>query len=253
MDPREELEACRARLAELQVRYEQLEAELRSANEFRSLFLTAIAHDLRTPLTAILGFTALVKRDGASEDARHAAAEQIEFAAATLRARVEDLLAVAAIDFEGVPTAPFDVRPVAVAAVDGVDASVDMPAGPCMALGDEDGARRVLRHMVEVCAHLARDGKVQVRVRPDGDEICSTVSEPTSAFSTEELETLFERFLGLPGWASAPESGVGLYVAKRLAEAQGGSLLVVPGDPKGVTLLFTLPAAARFAPAEPLR
>jgi two-component system sensor histidine kinase KdpD len=228
---------------------ERAEAE-RRLESLRSALLTAVSHDLRTPLTTIKGIAHEV-----AHGANPARAAVIEAEADRLNALVGDLLDLSRIQAGA-------VRPnVAVNTVDELlgaalqraagalgdrPVAVDLPPDDLLAgYFDFTQALRVLVNLLENAAKYAPPGTpVEVRARRDGDRLVLTVLDLGPGVPASERERIFEPFYRPPG--TPPDvrgTGLGLSIARGLAEAQGGAVRYEPRPGGGSAFVLELPAA----------
>jgi len=94
-------------------------------------------------------------------------------------------------------------------------------------------------------------GRVRLSARPGSDGVDFRVSDSGVGIAADELPRLFERFYRVDKSRSraAGGSGVGLTIARALAEAMGGTLSAESAGPgKGATFTFTLPPVRRSTP-----
>jgi signal transduction histidine kinase len=232
----------------------------RSHLQMRAL-IANVSHDLKTPLTSILGF-AQALRDRAVEDPQ-AVAETggiIHDEAERMRSLVEDLLFLSEIEAGQVVVArePVDLGLLAARAARRFEPSLAerrvmlrlaVPEG-LVVQGDSAKLERILDNLLDNARKYTPDGgRVEVRA--------ALAPEPTRAvrlevFNTgsyippEDLPRVFDRFVRLDRTrapAHARGSGLGLAIAKELAELHGGTLTAA-SDSSGTTFTLTLPLPA---------
>ena len=212
--------------------------------------LASLSHDLRTPLTTI---KALAHRIGADGDER---AVTIEEEADRLNRFVADLLDLSRLAGGALAVAPEitaaeDVVGAALQRVSGtlagreVHASVD-PREPLL-LGRFDfvHALRVLVNLIENALKYSPPGApVEVVARRTGDLLELAVCDRGPGVPPDERERIFEPFYRSAGRPpDAGSAGLGLSIARRLAEAQGGRLRYEPREGGGSLFVFSVPAA----------
>ncbi len=249
------LDRRRLRLARDHARLERIvadrTAELSAANDrlaradsTRRRFFADVGHELRTPLTVILGEAEL---GAAAGDPRSSAAfATIQARAQRLFRRIEDLLRIARsesghleldrtrVDLSATATAALaDLQPMLKRA--GIAARVDLP--PLAVRGDADWLRQVFAGFFDNAAKYAgRDTVVTVTGRAEGGQAVVEVADSGPGLPPDRIEAAFGRFVRE---GDAPGFGVGLSLARWVAEALGGSLTAAAGP--GFRLRLTLP------------
>ncbi len=226
----------------------------RALDELRSSFVAAVSHDLRTPLALITAYVDTLLGLDLDEETRRRSVEGIGKAAERLTSLVNEIVDVAHLESDRIALRR---EPASLSAiVSRVTAEFgDAPGMPAIEVSmppdlppvdvDADRIAQVLDNLVANAAKYGgavapitiracrRDGGVVVSVEDQGDGI-----EPS------ERDRVFERFYRgrqVRG-GSAPGSGLGLYVCRRLVEAHGGSIWVDDRE-HGTSISFTLPLA----------
>lgn len=211
----------------------------------------ALAHDLRTPLSA-----AEVTMRQALDGAYGTLPERyVPILRTSLRANdeerrlVETLLLVARYETgeESHLSEPVDVdrllsrgvdemRPLAEAS--GV--SLQAEGGDGLSVeGDSTELRRALLNLLaNAIAATPHGGAIVVRTRSDGDAVTIDVEDDGHGVAPERRDSLFARF---GGGRSGGGTGLGLYIVKRIAEKHGGSAAYQPRDPRGSIFRLRLP------------
>jgi two-component system OmpR family sensor kinase len=218
-------------------------ASLEQSRAVERRFLADASHELRTPVTALLGNVEFAVRHGADQEV----IADLERDAARLARLVDDLLVL-----ERSGAAQQDLRPVDLARLVGdvVDAHPDgcVVAGavePVEVQGEADALARVLENLVENgLVHGPPGGRVTVSVRRRGDLALLTVSDEGRGPSREQQERVFERFWRGPNSADRPGSGLGLSIVAAIVERHGGRV-AVEGSAFTVELGVRRAAAAR--------
>jgi two-component system sensor histidine kinase KdpD len=227
---------------------ERAEAE-RRVESLRSALLTAVSHDFRTPLTTIKGVAAEI-RHGA--DAERAAV--IESEADRLNGLVNDLLDLSRIHAGAVrPSLAVntvdDLLGVSLRAASGVlrgrRVEIDTPADALLA-GTFD-LTQTLRAVVNLLDNAAKysppDTPIDVRARQHGDRLVIDVMDRGPGVPEDERDKIFEPFYRPPGVPPDIRGhGLGLSIARGLAEAQGGSVRFAPRAGGGSVFSLELPA-----------
>jgi signal transduction histidine kinase len=233
----------------------------RGHQQMRSL-IANVSHDLKTPLTSILGFSQAL-RDGDLGDETNAreTAAIIHDEAERVRALVDDLLFLSEIEAGQIPVQRDRVDIAVLVArsarrfahrfeAQGMAFTLDAPAN-AEALGDAGKIERILDNLLDnALKYTPPDGAVTLRVET-GEQLSVTVSNTGSAIPADELPRLFDRFYRLDRARSGRTrgSGLGLSIARELAGLMGGSLDAESGDGRTAFRLL-LPGAD--TPAHPL-
>lgn len=223
---------------------------LRQADRLKDALLASVSHDLRTPLTTI---KALAHRIGADGDDR---AVIIEQEADRLNRFVADLL-----DLSRLAGGALAVAPEITAAEDVVGAALQRVSGMLggralhvsldprepLLLGRFDFVHslRVLVNLIENALKYSPPvAPVEVAARRAGDALEFAVRDRGPGVPPDERERIFEPFYRPTGSApDAGSAGLGLSIARRLAEAQGGGLRYEPREGGGSVFVFSVPAA----------
>jgi len=242
---------------------ERLAAE--RATDLKTRFVNHVAHELRTPLSAILGFGRLLGQDGSPSNERRDYAQVIVRNSTHLLRLVNNLLddARLATGHVAADPQPASVRQVVrdvVATIDGLPRGEGVevltridPDVPERLLIDELRVRQIVLNLVANAAKFTERGHIRVDLawRPDVLEIA--VEDTGRGIEPDACERVFEEFeFGSPAAARAGGSGLGLSVSRRLARLMGGDLILASTTPgAGTRFLLTVPAAAVAPFAEP--
>jgi two-component system OmpR family sensor kinase len=200
-------------------------------------FLADASHELRTPVTSLLGNVEYVARHGADPGVL----DDLRREAKRLAHLVDDLLV---LEREGGTTA-LQARTVAVAklVVDVVqgfpDGRVELGQVESVDVeGDADALRRVLGNLIENgLVHGPSDGRVTVTLGEQDGRAVITVSDQGPGPDAAERDRIFERFWRGPAATQRPGSGLGLSIAATIVERHGGRISV-----DGSTFTIELPS-----------
>ncbi|MBI4944586.1 MAG: HAMP domain-containing histidine kinase, partial [Actinobacteria bacterium] len=227
-----------------------------AASRAKTDFLSAMSHEVRTPLQAIRGFTELLRTLDLPPDRRAAALEHIEGASAHVTALVDDVLDISRIEAGALPVEQVRVdvgllfhevvellAPVADA---GTGRLVVGPAPAVHARADERRLRQVLINLVSNGIRYNRaDGTVTLTAAGPDDDGCVVLRvEDTGRGIPEDLrERLFVPFDRLGSELAADGGiGLGLSLAHGLTTTMGGRLGIESAVGVGTTVTLTLPA-----------
>ena len=227
--------------------------------EAKDLFLATTSHELRTPITVVQGFASTLasRWDKLTDPERRAAVQTIADRAGSLGRLVEQLLlgSRAGADQLTVTNGPFDLaallRGTAVAFRPLSEAhtlAADIPDGLPHAYGDPMATDIIVGQLLEnAFKYSPGGGTVTVATRLDGDWIEVTVEDEGIGIPPGDHERIFERFVqGETGDRRRFGGiGLGLYIVRQLARAQGGEVAASSRADGGTRMLLQLRPASR--------
>jgi len=230
--------------------------------EAKDLFLATTSHELRTPITVVQGFASTLasRWDQLPDPERRAAVRIIAERAGSLGRLVEQLLlgSRAGADQLPVSNGPFDLAAVlhgAAAAFQPLSDKhavvTDVPAGLPRASGDTMATDIIVGQLLENAFKYSPDGgTVRVRARVTGEWIEVTVEDEGIGIADGDHERIFDRFF--QGEAGDRRRfggvGIGLFIVRRLAEAQHGEVTASTRPQGGTSMCLRLRPAADPAP-----
>jgi signal transduction histidine kinase len=235
--------------------------ELRAREEATRLkeeFLSAAAHDLRTPLTVVLGQAELLERRVARDpEARVDAAGAARMAkeARRLRDLVSDLLDAQRLEEARsiMNLRPHDLRIVVEEvgqryAEQGVELSVELPTPTVIALADAVRLEQVLDNLVDNALKYGRQGgRPEISLTVAGDVARLAVVDHGIGVPDAERGRVFDRFFRASNAHSITDTGMGLGLAicRRIVEEHDGRIEHAPTPGGGSTFTVTLPLIPR--------
>ena len=247
-------------------RMAQEAGQLRAREESTLLkeeFLSAAAHDLRTPLTVLLGQAELLERrlerdPGAPIDP--AGIVRIARESRRLRDLVSDLLEAQRLEDVG-PSEdqePADIRELVRASIDryeydGARFTPALPDEPVLVRMDPVRLEQVLDNLLENAVKYASGGRpTEVRAwREDGEARIAVVDHGMGIPATER-ELVFERFVRASNAQARSDTGLGLglYICRRIVESHGGRIWAEETPGGGSTFIIALPAEVLPEPVD---
>ncbi len=242
-----------ATVAELRARL----AEVERAAETRSRVVGHVAHEFRTPLSSILGFAALLSTDEElPPERRREFVDIIHRNARHLLHVVNDILNLTKVEAGTleVTLAPLHAGQIASAVADslrtvaderGIALRVDDRGTP-PAMADAGRLRQVLLNLVDnAIKYSPRGTEVSLTVCTEGSEVWVEVADQGPGLTEGDQELIFHEYSRIhhPGAAREAGAGLGLALARSLAEAMGGRIGVRSRIGAGSTFWVALPAA----------
>jgi signal transduction histidine kinase len=247
----EQVEALRAlsRLATAQLELRRLLTgerklvdDLRELDRQKAEFTAVVAHDFRSPLTAIRGYSELLREEAIPQPT---GLDAIERGAERMLRLVDDLTGSATelrretVDLAELTRAAVDLaRPAAQAA----DVRLEVDLRPTPVLGDAGRLAQVLDNLVGNAVKYAPRGVVHVACRPGGAGGVLTVADTGIGIPEGELPRLFDRFYRASTSASFAGTGIGLSTVKSIVDAHGGTVRVESRVGAGTAFSVELPS-----------
>ena len=216
-------------------------------------FADDASHELRTPLTSISGHARMLEEwalDGDKETARRSVGT-IRREAGRMRGLIESLLTLTRGD-EGAPmeVGRYDLGAVAKEATETARAAdngkVSVEFVPIeheiMATFDRERVMQVASILLDnAVKYTPNGGSVKVRVEEEDASVALSVSDTGVGISEDQLLLIFERFHRADPSRSDGGAGLGLSIARQIAEAHGGQLRAESTPGKGSTFTLLLP------------
>lgn len=245
-------------LGELARTFNEMLSSLEEVHRAQRRFVDNAAHELRAPLTSIIGNLDLLERaHDLPEQERTALLADVRAEAERLGRLVNELLTLARADAgQRLSRAPVDLDRIVVdvvrqarALADGIEVSI-IHLSPVVVSGDADWLKQLLFILVEnAVRYTPVGGKVNVALRVGEDEARVSVSDTGIGIAPNDLPHIFDRFYRADPARSrvAGGSGLGLAIAKWIAEAHDGRIEVesVVGQGSTFTVFLPLPSTAR--------
>ncbi|HYH27231.1 MAG TPA: ATP-binding protein [Actinomycetota bacterium] len=219
----------------------------------RQDFLATLTHDLKTPLTSILGYVKLIRRVGDSISTEQAQmfTDVIERQGKRILEMVERLVEVSKYE-EGAPTLTRDKLDLAeiiedqVMTVRGMMGSrkleLDVPPELPEVYGDRSAVEHILANILEnAVKYSPEDGTIDLAVDQSDGEVRVSVTDDGPGIPVSHLETVFNRYHQAGKDSATGSVGLGLYIVKSLATAHGGRAWAENVPDRGAKVSFTLP------------
>ncbi|MFL6240511.1 MAG: protein kinase domain-containing protein [Actinomycetes bacterium] len=241
-------EALRVALDELQ----RVNDQLRVVDELKSDFVAMVSHELKSPLTSILGYCSMLMRrwDDVTVEQKVSFIGVIEGQAQRLSRLVHDLLEMSHIESGHLDT---HLQPVAVRAlVDDVLTGYPYAVeGLTIDIGDELRVKADPEHLQRVVINLLDNATkygappITVRAHRDGADVLLAIQDKGPGVPEEFQPRLFEKFAQASAGSTrnSGSTGLGLSIVRGLAHAMGGEVSYQPVEPTGSRFIVRLPVA----------
>ncbi len=234
--------------------YEEQLAAYRRGDEASKQLMTSLSHDVRTPLTTLIGYLDAACRGGTSEEERN---DYI----LTARRKAHDLKAYIDVLFDwfklNSDEFPFVMNPVEITELTrdilkdwipileemNLAFDISIPEAPCMVRLDADAYRRVINNLVQNAVTHSRASRIDVSLEADDRQVSITVSDNGIGISQSDLKHIFDRLYKCDTGRTEKGSGLGLSIAKQIVEKMGGVISAesVPGTKTQFSVRFPAP------------
>jgi signal transduction histidine kinase len=256
----EELEATNRGVVALYAELDQRTTQARAASEAKTRFLGNVSHELRSPVTAIVGLTRLL-RDPSSDPLTDDQARQLELidsSAHSLLGLVNELLDLAKVESGRLEPRrePTDLQRI-FTSLRGTSRAMPISAETTLVVDDPVNVpplytdpimlTQVLRNLLTNGIKFTPSGTVRMTATDDGDGYISLAVEDTGiGIPSDERERVFEEFHQVrnPLQATTTGTGLGLPYARRLVELLGGTIDLASTPGVGSTFTVRLPIGA---------
>lgn len=247
-------------LKEALQRLELSQAELSEAldkekelNEIKSRFVSMASHEFRTPLSAILSSSSLLKKYTTTEQQsnRDKHTKRIQESVKHLNDLLEDFLSLGKLDEGkiGASISELDLQEVVSDIVDDMKGLVRekqeisyVHTGPTLIESDKKLVRNIMINLVSNAIKFSEaDGKIQVRSHVNDQEAVISVTDDGIGISEEDQEHLFSSFFRGHNATNIQGTGLGLHIVKRYIDLLNGSVNLQSKLGEGTTILVTIP------------
>jgi len=224
------------------------------AKRIKDEFLANISHELRTPLTAVVGYISLMQEGfaGPMNPEQQRTLEQVKDASDQLLSLIGDLLELTALKRGATPALvdeldPRDPLRDAVAQTkgrrEGVSLEVAQPEIVPMMSSDRRTVTKVLKALLDNAFKFTRQGAVRASVEIAGNRVTYAIEDTGIGIPNEAQEMVFEEFRQVDGRMTREfgGSGLGLALARRLAQQVQGNITLASVPGVGSTFRLELP------------
>ena len=231
-------------------------------DRLKSEFVSTVSHDLRSPLTAILGYVELLERAGPLTPMQKRFVDRVRSSVENITALINDLLDLGRIE------AGFDTEKEVVSiaevvryAVEGIKPQAEakqqelvlrMGKNIPLVLGNIVRLRQMLDNIIgNAVKYTGEGGRIEVTVENRNNQVVIRVSDNGPGIPPSEQPYIFNKFFRASNVASEkPGTGLGLAIVKSIVEAHHGRVWVESEVGKGTTFTVVLPGLEGSAPPE---
>ena len=212
-----------------------------------------MAHDLRSPLVSVLGFSRLLREDfgGALGERGAHFLDRIAAAGRNMENLIRDLLDFARIGHEGVQRTLVDPREVlqqlrseCKPRLEQQGVALELPESPPLLLCDRTRLYQLFSNLVgNALDHMGETphGRIVVEVRESADRHVLVVADNGRGVAAEERERVFEMFHTVQRPGGRKGTGIGLAIVRKIAERHGGRAWVEDAPSGGAAFHVLLP------------
>jgi two-component system NtrC family sensor kinase len=234
---------------------------LKRIDQMKSDFVHAVSHDLRSPLTAILGYVDLLDRVGPLSDQQKEFVRRVRVSVRNITSLVNDLLDLGRIEsgfegqkeiisLEGIVNYALDNLKSQIAAKK-LQLKIEMPPQLPSLHGDPIHLRQMLDNLIGNSIKYTPDGGgISVKVESRGEQVFVHIADTGPGIPPADQPHIFDKFYRASNVASAvPGSGLGLAIVKSIVESHKGRIWVESALGQGTIFTVVLPTYRPESPA----
>ena len=233
---------------------------LKEMDKMRSEFVHTVSHDLRSPLTSVIGYTELVERAGTLNDLQKDFLNRIQGSVQQITALINDLLDIGSIE------AGFDTRREYVQLEGILRYTLDMlqgqikskqlavktniaPALPALRANPIQ-LRQVMDNVVgNAIKYSYPDAEIYISIQAEGEQLILKVTDAGPGIPVSDQPRIFDKFYRGSNISEVEGSGLGLAIVKTIVESHQGRIWVESVEGKGSSFFIVLPIHAEPAAA----
>lgn len=226
---------------------------LKELDRIKSEFVSTVSHDLRSPLTAILGYVELLERVGPLNDQQRDFVSRVELSVHNITTLINDLLELGRIE------AGFDTRKELIPFHNLIELTIeelksqieekkqvfikDSPDELPSVLGNPVQLRQMLNNLLSnAIKYTPVGGRITLHARPEGEQIIVQVSDTGPGIPPADQPYIFDKFYRASNISSdIPGTGLGLAIVKSVVENHLGRVWVDSVLGQGTTFTIVLP------------
>ena len=225
---------------------------LKEMDRMRSEFVHTVSHDLRSPLTSVIGYTELVERAGTLNDIQRDFLARIQSSVQQITGLINDLLDIGSmeagfdtrrefIQLEGILRYTLDMLQGQIKSKH-LDVKTDIgPSLPALR-ANPIRLRQVMDNVVgNAIKYSFHDGKIDISIHEEGEQIILKVTDAGPGIPVSDQPRIFDKFYRGSNIAEVEGSGLGLAIVKTIVESHQGRIWVESVEGKGSSFFIVLP------------
>jgi len=228
---------------------------LKELDRIKTDFVTTVSHDLRSPLTAILGYVELIKRAGEVTEKQEEYIERVKTSVHSITGLITDLLNLGRIEV-GLPDAYelVSLTPIVEQSLNGVQPRLternqtlilNLPEELPTVYGDPTQLRQMLDNLIGNAVKYTPDGgQITLRGMEEDGQVILQVEDNGRGIPLEDQAKIFDRFYRASNVdEDIPGTGLGLAITKRIVENHRGRIWVDSSEDLGSVFTVVLPTS----------
>jgi heavy metal sensor kinase len=240
-------------IARLAVTFNDMLDRLKDSIDRQGRFVSDASHELRTPISVILGYVGLIDRWGKNDrKILQESINAIKNETVSMHELIEKLLFLARSDNgkAAVNKEPVDLLQLFTEVAEesrliapGKDISADICGSPRLN-ADRKMIKQMLRNLVDNSIKFTKpDGSISIHAENAGDNVGITVEDNGTGIPADEISRIFDRFYRVDKARSKETggSGLGLSIVKSIVDAHGGEIRIDSAPGKGTSIIILLP------------
>ena len=225
---------------------------LKEMDRMRSEFVHTVSHDLRSPLTSVIGYTELVERAGTLNDTQRDFLVRIQSSVQQITGLINDLLDIGSmeagfdtrrefIQLEGILRYTLDMLQ---GQIKSKHLNVKTDIGPSLPAlrANPIRLRQVMDNVVgNAIKYSFPDGEIDISIHAEGEQIILRVTDAGPGIPVADQPRIFDKFYRGSNIAEVEGSGLGLAIVKTIVESHQGRIWVESTEGKGSSFFIVLP------------
>ncbi|MCS6882943.1 MAG: histidine kinase N-terminal 7TM domain-containing protein [Oscillochloridaceae bacterium] len=231
--------------------------EVRQADRLKTSFLASVSHELRNPLTSIIGYIEMFRRGiyGPLDERYIEPLQYMHLSSTTLLRMINDILDFtrAEAGHLHVELQPVNVRHIVANVIGQLQPQIrerglafDLEIAPDLPLaqGNKMRLEQIVTNLLSNAIKFTEEGRITVRACQVNDRVRLSVTDTGIGIAPEHLEVIFQEFRRVETAARRVKgAGLGLAISRRLVELMGGTISVESAPGEGSTFTVELPIA----------